>query len=67
MRPLRVNILLLVGYGYACVTIGFVALWMSGMDAAGAFDTVKDPLMTLVGGSLALAHQVLEADNPNKD
>ena len=63
MRPLRVNILLLVGYGYACVAIGFIAMCMGGMETAVAYETVKDPLMALIGGSLALAHQVLKADD----
>ena len=63
-RRLRVNILLLVGMGYAVVVVVFVVLaFEKGTTAQQAFESVQSALMALVGGSLALAKDLLE-DNP---
>ena len=63
MRPLRGNVLILVGLGYATITVGFATMIYSGGAPADVYDTIKEPLMALIGGSLALAKDVLGADD----
>lgn len=62
MRPLRSNVLLLMAFGYASCLAGFFALWHGGLSPADAWGTIKDPLMALVGGSIALAKDLLQLD-----
>ena len=68
MRPFRTNIIAIIGLGYGTVLVGFLSLWLSAgqpsVDAAtAAYDAIKEPLMALIGGSLALAKDVLRADD----
>ncbi len=65
MTRLRTNVLSLVSFGYVSVIIGFCSLWKGGLAANDAYDAVKEPLMALIGGSLALSKDVLRADNDN--
>ena len=65
MTRLRTNVLSLVGFGYLSVIIGFFSLWKGGLSANDAYDAVKEPLMALIGGSLALSKDVLRADDNN--
>ena len=59
---LRVNVLLLIGFGYATVLVGFVSI-CAVQGATEAYDAVKEPLMALIGGSLALSKDLLHADD----
>lgn len=59
---LRKNVIVLVGLGYATVMIGFLAMVFGGREAGDAYDSIKEPLMALIGGSLALSKDVLNAD-----
>ena len=63
-RRIRWNVLILVGAGYVAVLAIFLMLVVDekGMDAAGAYEVVKGPLMALIGGSLALAKDLLRED-----
>ena len=64
MRPFRTNIIALVGLGYGSVMVGFLSLWLgAGQPSVDAYDAIKEPLMALIGGSLALAKDVLRADD----
>lgn len=62
---LRGNVLILVGLGYLTITVGFVTMVYGGGSPAEVYDTIKEPLMALIGGSLALAKDVLGADDDN--
>ena len=60
----RRNVLALVGMGYALTLVIFVMLVLEGnMEVAGAFEVVTGPLMALVGGSLAIAKDLIGADD----
>ena len=60
--PFRKNILTLVGAGYAAVLIIFCVL--AGSDPTKAFDAIEGPLMALIGGTLAVAKDLV--DDPDK-
>ena len=57
--PMRINVLLLVGGGYLAVVIIFVAMAVGSMTAEEAYEVVKGPLMALIGGSLAIAKDLI--------
>ena len=61
-RPWRKNVLLLVISGYATVLVIFLLLAFSTLTAAEAYDAVQGPLMALVGGSLAIAKDLIQLD-----
>lgn len=59
---LRLNVLILVLAGYAAVTAVFFGLTVNGINDAAAADIVNGPLMALIGGSLAIAKDLLGTD-----
>ncbi len=64
--PLRSNVLLLVGLGYVSVlAVFFLLISSGGLTAGQAYDAVNGPLMALVGGSIALAKDLLRSDEGN--
>lgn len=64
MTPLRINVLILVGAGYAALLIIFIAMvWPGGMTANDAYEVVKGPLMALIGGSLAISKDLIPLDD----
>ena len=53
---MRWNVLVLMGAGYVTLVVVSVgAMLMGEVDAAAAVGLVKDPLMALIGGSLAIS------------
>ena len=64
LKRLRLNILLLVGMGYLTVGGIFATLAFGHMTAEQAYESVQNALMTLLGGSLALAKDLV-SDNPS--
>ena len=65
MKRIRVNVLLLVTLGYGTVSGIFATLAFGDLTAAQAYDAVQGPLMALVGGSLAIAKDLVDdADQP---
>lgn len=63
-RPMRWNVLLLVGCGYIATLVVFVLLVIAGqMTGAEAYRIVQGPLMALIGGSLAVAKDLLQIDS----
>ena len=62
--PLRKNVLILVGAGYVLVLFVFVMLILAGgMKVAEAYDIINGPVMALIGGSLAIAKDLINADD----
>lgn len=62
-RPWRKNVLWLVSFGYvATVGIFCVLVFVSKMDADAAFNIIQGPLMALIGGTLAIAKDLLQLD-----
>lgn len=59
---LRLNVLILVLAGYAAVTAVFFGLTVNGINDTAAADIVNGPLMALIGGSLAIAKDLLGTD-----
>ena len=57
---LRPNILVLIGIGYVVIGGIVIAQAASGASVSDAVTVVKEPLMALVGGSLALAKDLIE-------
>ncbi len=57
---MRWNVLILVGLGYVTILILFCALALGGgWKPSDAYDAVQGPLMALVGGSLAIAKDLV--------
>ena len=53
--------------GYFVVVVIFAGLaWGDGMTADEAYEIIQGPLMALIGGSLALAKDLIQFDNPDK-
>ena len=62
--PWRRNVLTLVISGYAVLFLIFVAMmWPGEMKAAVAYEVVKGPMMALIGGSLAIAKDLINVDD----
>lgn len=59
----RKNVLALVGMGYAATIIVFVALMAVNMSVSEAYDIVSAPLMALIGGSLAIAKDLIRSED----
>lgn len=66
-RPLRLNLLTLIAGGYLVVAGIFAVLAASNLTAAEAYDAVQGPLMALVGGSIALAKDLLRLDEQEEE
>lgn len=57
---LRKNVLSLVGFGYATVTLFFIFMcWKGNLDPTQAYDVIQSALMALIGGSLAIAKDLI--------
>ena len=64
--PLRKNVLILVCVGYGVVTVMFVAMmWPGEMTPDQAYEVVQGPLMALIGGSLAIAKDLIPLADPD--
>ena len=62
--PWRRNVLTLVISGYAVLFLIFVAMmWPGEMKADDAYEVVKGPIMALIGGSLAIAKDLINVDD----
>ena len=60
----RKNVLVLVGMGYALTLIVFIVLvFKTSMTVGEAYEIVAGPFMALVGGSLAIAKDLINADD----
>ena len=60
----RKNVLTLVGMGYAATGfVFFMLVYKAEMKVDDAYDIVNAPLMALIGGSLALAKDLVRADD----
>ena len=69
-RPWRKNVLWLFAFGYAAVLVVFCALAASSsLKADDAARLVQGPLMALVGGSIAIAKDLIQIDreDPHDD
>jgi len=64
MKPQwRKNVLALVGMGYMLMaTVFLMLIFHGGMTADGAYDIVNGPIMALIGGSLAIAKDLIDGD-----
>ena len=63
-KPLRRNVLILVSYGYIATLLAFVVMvFYGGMTPDNAYDLIQGPLMTLIGGSLAIAKDLLNSED----
>ncbi|MDE0354119.1 MAG: hypothetical protein OXK20_00440 [Deltaproteobacteria bacterium] len=65
VRPWRKNVLTLIAIGYvALLAVFFSIVWGENdggtqQTALSAYETIKEPLMALIGGSLALAKDLV--------
>ena len=55
----RINVLTLVCAGYAALLVVFVTLVVTGNADGSALELIEAPLMALIGGSIAIAKDVL--------
>lgn len=62
-RTFRLNVLVLAGLGYSTILIMFTAMtWKGGLSADVAYDVIEGPLMALIGGSIAIAKDLISVD-----
>ena len=61
--PWRKNVLWLMILAYAAVLIIFGGLIWKGATSSDAYDVIKEPLMALIGGTLALAKDLVPFGN----
>lgn len=60
----RKNVLALVGAGYLIIFFVFLMLlFKGGMNVDEAYNIVNGPIMALIGGSLAIAKDLINADD----
>ena len=59
-KKIRPNVLALIGFGYGTILLIFLVLVKGDLTATVAYDVVKGPLMALIGGSLAVAKDLVE-------
>ena len=63
----RKNVLVLVGAGYAIIFFVFLMLlFKGGMKVSEAYDIINGPVMALIGGSLAIAKDLINADDESR-
>jgi len=60
--PWRKNVLVLVGTGYAVLVAIFFGLIWKGATPQEGYDFIESPLMALIGGSLAIAKDLVTLD-----
>ena len=67
MRNMRWNVLILVLAGYFVICGLFATIiFAEGQPPESAYQIIEAPLMALVGGSLAIAKDLLRADETSK-
>ena len=57
---IRVNVLLVLLLAYASILLVFFCLLQAGMKPKEAYDLVSIPLVALIGGTLAVAKDLVE-------
>ena len=64
----RRNVLALVGFGYLLLLFVFLALMWGegGMKADEAYSIINGPVMALIGGSLAIAKDLIDGDKSDE-
>ena len=66
--PWRKNVLVLVGFGYFVLLVIFVGLiWAEDLSAEASYEFIEAPLMALVGGSLAIAKDLINLDRDSEE
>lgn len=62
LNTLKLNVLVIIGGGYLTVAIVFLSLISteSSMSVEDAYSVIQAPLMALVGGSLAIAKDLIK-------
>lgn len=63
--PWRKNVLWLMIIAYAAVMAVFFGLIWKGAMASESYETIKEPLMALIGGTLALAKDLVPFGHEN--
>ena len=63
--PIRTNVLILIIASYVAVLAIFISMAAGQMTATEAYEVVKGPLMALIGGSLAIAKDLIPIADPN--
>lgn len=57
--PMRWNVLVLVGAGYASLLLIYAGQLLVGVSAADALVAIKEPLMVLIGGAIAISKDLV--------
>lgn len=59
----RKNILALIGSGFATIVVIFILMvWKGSCTPSDAYEVIESPLMALIGGTVAVAKDVLNID-----
>ena len=60
MTKIRVNVLFVLLLAYASILLVFFCLLQAGMNPKDAYDLISVPLVALIGGTLAVAKDLVE-------
>lgn len=59
----RINVLVLIGSGFFTIMVIFsLMVWKGSCTPSSAYEVIESPLMALIGGSVAVAKDVLNLD-----
>ena len=58
--PIRKNVLILMGAAYGSLIAIFVIMISAGLEPKAAYDLIGVPFVALIGGTLAVAKDLLE-------
>ena len=65
--PIRINVVILVGFGYGTLLLMFGAMAWGGITPEESYEVIKGPLMALIGGSLAISKDLLDNPSPTPE
>ena len=67
VKMLRFNVLTLIFFGYGLIALIFLCLVLIGEHPDDSYEVLKEPIMTMIGGTLAIAKDLIPAQKSGDD
>ena len=61
VKMLRFNVLTLIFFGYGLIALIFLCSVLIGKHPDDSYEVLKEPIMTMIGGTLAIAKDLIPA------